>query len=102
MNSLNEYKVIFSPTGSSVAASLIAVANKSLSQEQVKKKLITELLSNYCDDNHFTFDNTSVVNAIDNSSCTLVGELKTTEPLYDDVADYTFLLLHKTEDWRLK
>ena len=44
----------------------------------------------------------SVGNAIDNSSCTLVGELKTTEPLYDDVADYTFLLLHKTEDWRLK
>lgn len=102
MNSLNEYKVIFSPDGENVAATLIAVANKSLSQIKVKKKLIAEMLSNYSDDNNYTFDDSSIERAIDNSSCSLIGELRTAEPLYDDVTDYVFLLFHKTENWRLK
>lgn len=102
MNSLNEYKVIFSPNGENVAATLLAVANKSLSQTKVKKKLITEILSNYSDDNGYVFDDSSIKRAIDNSSCSLIGELSTTEPLYDDVSDYVFLLFHKTENWRLK
>jgi predicted metalloprotease len=56
MSKRNLYKVTFQ-NANGVFVSLVAAVNKELSENEALLLLTKEVASNYCEDNHYTYDN---------------------------------------------
>lgn len=94
MSRLNLFKVIlfFNATD---AMKLVAVANKNLSEDKVKKMLVTELYGNYIIDHNMTWSKEALDDCVKNAVCERLGTLETKNMILKDTEDFAFVLLAK-------
>lgn len=74
---------------------LIAVAVKSLSADDVRKKIVGEMYSNFTENSNIRWDKEELDDCIKNASVQKLGTLETKDPILKDIEDFSFLLLQK-------
>jgi hypothetical protein len=81
-----------------VFVSLVAAVNKELSENEALLLLTKEVASNYCEDNHYTYDNKIINDLKDGANMRLLG---TFEPIDDssESLDFDILSFNKTKHW---
>jgi hypothetical protein len=81
-----------------VFVSLVAAVNKELSENEALLLLTKEVASNYCEDNHYTYDNKIINDLKDGANMRL---LRTFEPIDDssESLDFDILSFNKTKHW---
>ena len=82
----------------SVAADLVAVVDK----KNPKETLVKELYGNYTADNDLAYTEQALKDAINSSAYTQLGYLEPTDSLIEDIDDFYFIQLHRTENWKIK
>lgn len=97
------YKLRFNINGNT-AATLIAAVNKdfSHSHEESKEFLVKEVYGNYTADNDCNYDENVLADCLNNSSCSFIGELIPSDPILEEVDDFYFIKLQRTEAWEKK
>lgn len=99
MSKQNLYKVTFQ-NENGVFVSLMASVNTDLSKDDALLLLTKEVASNYCEDNHFIYDNKIINDLKDSANMRLLG---TFEPLdkSSESMDFDILSFNKTKHWYL-
>lgn len=100
MTRLDEYKITFN-VNDETAAVLIAVVNQNLNSKEAKRVLVSELYGNFCEDNNLNYDEKELKTILEDSSSSLIGTLTTDDPILEDLPDFAFILLHKTNRWKV-
>lgn len=93
----NLYKFIFSD--GVIVANVIACADKSLTEKDIFRKVTTDVVVNYCEDNHYPYKETMVDRFIDNLNVQKLGSFIPDNDSYCN-EDYTILALNKTVNWK--
>ena len=84
----------------SVAADLVAVVDEN--DKNPKETLVKELYGNYTADNDLAYTEQSLKDAINSSAYTQLGYFEPTGSLIEDIDDFYFIQLHRTENWKIK
>lgn len=96
----NLYKITFQ-NEYGVFVSVVVSVKKELKDSQVLLMIAKEVASNYCEDNHYTYDNKIINSLMDGASIQLLG---TFEPIDETLSDLDFDIVsfNKTKHWRVK
>lgn len=99
MSKQNLYKVTFQ-NEHGVFVSLVAAVKKDLNENQALLALTREVASNYCEDNHYVYDNKFINDLKDSANIRLLG---TFEPVDDanESLDFDILSFNKTKHWHV-
>ena len=81
-------------------ADLVAVVDKN--DKNPKETLVKELYGNYTADNDLAYTEQALKDAINSSAYTQLGYLEPTDSLIEDIDDFYFIQLHRTENWKIK
>ena len=84
----------------SVAADLVAVVDEN--DKNPKETLVKELYGNYTADNNLAYTEQTLKEAINSSAYTQLGYLEPIDSLIEDIDDFYFIQLHRTENWKIK
>lgn len=95
----NLFKLVFS-NENGVIANVIACSDTHILEREAVEKVIKEVTSNYCDDNHCPYNEITLKNMTESASVQKLGIFK---PVNEDYCndDFTIISLSKTKRWKL-